>query len=252
MTLFSLILIFTALGSVGSLIGSFILSLIHQERARAIAHALIPFAAGILLSTAFLDLLPEAAELGKETNIFFWTLGGILAFFLLERTLYWFHAHHLHSVPSDQEKKPTVALIVFGDTIHNFIDGIIIASAFLVSAPVGIITSLSVAAHEIPQELADFSLLLHRGISQRNAFLLNLGSSLSALVGAILTFLLAASVAPITPIILAATAGFFIYIALSDLIPEIHFHKQQSFAIKETIFLFFGVALLYMLIRYLE
>lgn len=247
------IILFTFLGSVVSLIGGIIL-LAKEKLALKISRFLAAFAAGALLATAFFDLLPEALEhseeLGAEVNIFLWALIGILSFFLVERFIHWFH-HHSHE-HDELISKPTVSLIIFGDSIHNFIDGIAIAAAFLVDIQLGIITSLAVAAHEIPQEIGDFGVLIHRGVKRAKVLLVNLFSAVAALVGALFTFYLGASVEGLLPMVLALTAGFFIYIAASDLMPEMHDEKRSSYAFWETASLFIGVGVVYLAIQLLE
>jgi len=208
---------------------------------------LTAFAAGTLLGTAFLDLLPEASESAGEVNIFFWAVLGILAFFLLERFIH----HHGHG--SEQEaKRSVVPLIVVGDTVHNFIDGVAIAATFLISVPLGIVTSLAVAAHEIPQEIGDFGLLLNRGMKRGRVLLINLYSSLAAIAGAILTYIYKDNIEGFLPLILSITAGFFIYIALANLIPEIHSRENQKKAFWESVMLFIGVLVVYFAISFLE
>jgi len=145
------ILLFTFLGSVVSLVGG-ILLLTREKFALKISHFLASFAAGTLLGTVFFDLLPEAAEIeGGGINIFFWTLIGILIFFLLERFIH-HHDHHDHG-KNHGDKRSIIPLIIIGDSLHNFIDGVAMAATFLISIPLGIVTSLAVAAHEIPQEI---------------------------------------------------------------------------------------------------
>ena len=245
------ILFFTLIGSVFSLIGGIVL-LFKEKLALRISHLLFSFAAGTLLGTAFFDLLPEAASnASKNINIFLWVLIGFLFFFLIERFIHWFHHHHEHSSEEGQIK-PTVALITSGDSIHNFIDGIAIAASFLVNIPLGIITALAVAAHEIPQEIGDFSILLHKGVDRKKVLLLNLLSSLAAIVGAVLTFFMADFVTGLLPGFLSVTAGFFIYIAASDLIPEIHHENRKGFAVIETALLFLGVIVIWVFVSLLE
>lgn len=240
------ILLFTFLGSVVSLVGGLIL-LYKEKLAIKISHFLASFAAGTLLGTAFFDLLPEAQEEAGEINIFLWALIGIVLFFLLERFIYWFHHHHVHPKASGH-KKPTVPLIILGDSIHNFIDGVAIAASFLVNIPLGIITSLAVAAHEIPQEVGDFGILLHRGVARNKVLLFNLASSLTAIAGALITFWVGDAIKNILPIILSLTAGFFIYIAASDLIPEIHEEQREGFAVIESILLVLGVFMIWVFV----
>lgn len=248
MDLFWYIIIATLIGSIGSLLGALILFAWVKNLSK-IAHILVAFAAGVLLGTAFLDLLPEAFEEGFGTDIFGWVLIGILFFFLLERFVHWFHHRHLHP---DLESKPIVPLIILGDTVHNFIDGIAIAAAFLINIPLGIVTTVAVAAHEIPQEIGDFGLLLKEGLSRTRVIVINILSSLSSLLGALLAFFIGKEIEQVTPIFLALTAGFFIYIALSDLIPEIHHERRKHFAIIETSFLFSGIIITWLLLTYLE
>ena len=166
----------------------------------------------------FLILLPEAieeaehvsSELGYTINIFFWTLLGFLSFFLLERFIHWFH-HHQHEY-TEEAIKPTVPLIIASDTVHNFIDGVVIASTFLVSIPLGIVTTLAVAVHEIPQEIGDFGILLHKGMRRKKIIIVNLLSALTALLGALIAYWLGERIEASLPILLSITAGFFIYI----------------------------------------
>lgn len=244
------ILLFTLLGSVVSLIGGVIL-LFREKLALKISHFLASFAAGTLLGAAFFDLLPEAAEAAGEVgSIFIWALVGIISFFLLERFIYWFHHHHVHK--EKHVGKPTVPLIILGDSIHNFIDGIAIAATFLVSVPLGITTALAVAAHEIPQEIGDFGILLHRGMKKKNVLLVNITSSLTAVAGALLTYIFGSNLAEYLPMILAITAGFFIYIAASDLIPEIHEENRKGFAFVESVLLLVGIAVIWISVTLLE
>lgn len=238
------ILIFTFIGSILSLVGGIIL-LFNSKFALKISHFLASFAAGTLLGTAFFDLLPEANEESGEINIFFWTLVGLLSFFLLERFV-----HHHNDHP--EEGRAIVPLIMIGDSIHNFIDGVAIAATFLINIPLGIVTTLAVAAHEIPQEIGDFGLMLSRGINKTKVLLFNFYTALASLLGAILTFYFADLVEGLLPIVLSLTAGFFIYIASSGLIPEIHSRENKKIAALETILLFLGVFTIYILVSLLE
>lgn len=246
------ILLFTFLGSIGSLIGGIIL-LSRKKIALKISHFLASFAAGVLLGTAFFDLLPEAQHEAEHTgtDVFFWVLAGIVFFFLLERFIHWFHHHEEHHEHS-KESKSTVPLIIISDVIHNFLDGIVIAATFMVNIPLGIATTLAVMAHEIPQEIGDFGLLLHKGLSRMRIIWINILSAAAAFAGAILTFFLGESIETVMPIFLALTAGFFIYIATSDLIPEIHYEKRRGFAIIETILLLIGIGVIWLAVTLLE
>lgn len=255
MLLFNIIL-FTFLGSVVSLIGGIIL-LYKQEFTLKISHLLVSFAAGTLLGTAFFDLLPEALEsfdtglAHTSGNIFLWVLVGILAFFLFERFIQWFH-YHGEEETGQKRGEPAIPLIIFGDSLHNFIDGVVIAGTFLVSIPLGIITAIAVGAHEIPQEIGDFAILLDKGLTSKKVLIVNVLSALTALAGAFLTFLLREKIQGFLPVFLSLTAGFFIYIASSDLIPEIHHEKRKNYAFYETILLILGVFVVLMLVSFLE
>ena len=257
LSILAYIIIFTLIGSVFSLIGG-ILLLYKEKLAFKYSHFLAAFAAGTLLGTVFFDLLPEAVhesedlirEGGQDVNIFIWVLFGILGFFLLERFIHWFH-HHQHEY-QHEPIKPTIPLIIVGDSVHNFIDGVVIAATFLVSVPLGIITTLAVAAHEIPQEIGDFGILLHKGLARKKIIAVNILSALIALAGALITFWIGESIEQSLPILLAVTAGFFIYIAASDLIPEIHHENRKGFATIETVLMFSGVITIYTFISLLE
>lgn len=252
MSTLGFILLFTFLGSIAALAGGFVL--VSKEKfALKISHFLASFAAGVLLGTAFFDLLPEALHAGEEVgiNAFFWTLLGIVLFFLIERFIHWFH-HHEEQHEYERESKSTVPLIIFGDTAHNFVDGIVIAATFMVSVPLGIATSLAVVTHEIPQEIGDFGLLLHKGMSKRGVIVVNIVSAAAALVGAVLTYLVGDILEGYLPVFLAITAGFFIYIAASDLIPEIHYEKRRGFAIIESILLVVGIVTIWLSVSLLE
>lgn len=204
---------------------------------------LVSFAAGIMLAAAFFDLLPEAQELtinqSNHTNIFLATFAGILTFFFLERFVIWFHHHD-----SFHNENPLPILILIGDGIHNFIDGLSIAAGFLVSPLAGIVTTIAISAHEIPQEIADLSVLMHGGYSKLKAIIVNLISGLTALAGGVLGYFFLEKSTLITPLLLAFTAGMFIYIACSDLIPELHkdFHKQKNW--KQSLPFLAGILLL--------
>lgn len=242
------IVFFTLIGSIGALIGG--IALLTKEKAvRRVSHFFASFAAGTLLGAAFFDLLPEATHEAEETgsDVFLWALIGILLFFLVERFIHWFH-HHGESHDSTQESKTTVPLIIASDTIHNFVDGIVIAATFLVSIPLGIVTTFAVAAHEIPQEIGDFGLMLHKGLKKRNIILVNIVSALAALIGALITYWVGNIFDFYIPIFLALTAGFFIYIAAADIIPEIHHEKRVKHAFIEVLLLIIGVFTMWVII----
>lgn len=186
---------------------------------------LVSFAAGVMLAVSFFDLLPEAFEQSSPDNLFTAVFTGIVIFFLFERFLLWFHHHD-----SQHEMKPAVMLVLFGDAIHNVIDGVAITAAYMANPVAGIITTFAMAAHEIPQEIADYSILVSGGLSKKKAVIFNFLSGLTAMVSAILSYFYLSNISRNIPLLLAFTAGMFIYISCSDLIPEMHkdFERQKS------------------------
>lgn len=239
------ILIFTLIGSIASLAGSFFL-LIRRNITESFSSYLISFAAGVLLAVAFLDLLPEAQAAAGELNFFIPTLAGFIVFFFAERYIRLFHHHHQHG-----EKTPT-ALVLIGDGVHNFVDGVAITASFLTSIPLGIATSLAVAAHEIPQEIADMGILLANKLSKTKALTYNFLSALTALAGALIAFYFAEVIQNNLYVFLAITAGFFIYIAASDLIPSLHEQNLKDKSFKNLAVFTFGIVLVFVSIKILE
>lgn len=252
MSVLTNILLYTFLGSLAALIGGLLL-LSREKLALKISHFLSSFAAGVLLGTAFLDLLPEAFHEGEELGIdvFFWTLFGIIVFFLIERFIHWFHHHEEHH-EHEKESKTTLPLVIIGDTMHNFIDGVVIAATFMANPGLGLITALAVFAHELPQEIGDFGLMLHKGMRRGKIIWVNILSAAAAFAGAIMTYLLGNILEQYIPIFLAVTAGFFIYIATSDIIPEIHYEKRRTHAVIESGLLIAGVIVIWIAVTLLE
>lgn len=236
------IIIVTFLGSIISLFGGLLL-LTRKTWSQRLSLLLTSFAAGVLIATAFFDLLPEALVHAEETsseNVFLPVMLAIILFFLLERTLLWFHHHH-----TSHDLKPTVWMMTIGDGLHNFIDGVAIASTFMVNPALGLTTALAVAAHEIPQEIADFSILLSRGLSRKKAILFNVSSAIAALIGAVITFFIASTVEVYLGTIISFTAGMFIYIALSDLIPELHHNHTRRDTLPHIAAFLIGITAVY-------
>lgn len=251
----AIILITVLLGSIGALAGG-ILLLFNKNLKDTFIHILVPFAAGALLATGFLELLPEASEhaqeaseAGGEINIFLWVLFGILFFYLLERGIHWFQYHRKEH--SGVHRSATVPLIIIGDSVHNFIDGMAIAITFMVDPAIGILTTIAVAAHEIPQEIGDFAVLLHEGMSAKKVFLFNLASALLAVAGAVIIILVGERIEWIFPYALSLTTGFFIYIALANLLPAIHSEEKKGYAFWETASLLSGVVAIWLATSYL-
>ena len=238
------VLFWSLVGSVFSLAGGLVLISNNKLRAIAMRHGL-PFGAGALLAAAFLTVLPEAVEGSDIHQTAAFALGGFLAFFVLERFLGWFHHHesHHHNEVHGAKNKTHQSLVIVGDTLHNAIDGVAIGAAFLVSPAAGIGTALAVAAHEIPQEIGDFGILLGKGMKPRMVVMVNVLSALATVVMAVGTYALGIA-ADINPApLLAVAAGFFIYIAASDIIPDIH-EKPRREGNVQAIMLLVGVAVI--------
>ncbi len=211
----SLIILFTLLGSICSIGFAALLLLFKKKQIRILSTALIPFAIGTLLGAAFLGMIPQAQEQLTGERVFPFVIGGFLLFFMLEKFAVW---RHCHEEPCDVHSQAG-SLILFGDSLHNFVDGIVIVAAFTSSISLGITTSVAIIAHEIPQEIGDFTILLESGFTKVKAFVFNGVSSLTALAGAVIAYFLLPLLLSLVPYILAISAASFIYIALADLIP---------------------------------
>lgn len=212
---------------------------------------LVSFAAGVILTTAFLDIFPEAAEQaisqGNGSSIFLAAFIGVLIAFFIERFLLWFHHHeHTHGL------KPTVFLVTFGDGIHNFIDGLTIAATFLTNPTLGVVTTIAIAAHEIPQEIADFGILVHSGLSKKSALAFNLLSAVTAIAGGVIGFYFLKNFKYALPTLLAFSVGIFIYIACSDLIPDLHRDYREQKRWTQVIPFIVGIVLMVSLITFLH
>lgn len=210
---------------------------IKEKTLNSIIPVFVSFAAGSLLGAAFFDVLPEAVEAGGN-KVFSYMLIGILVFFVLERYIHW---HHCHDEGCAKHYHPETYLNIIGDAFHNFIDGALIAAGFLSSTELGIVTTFAIMAHEIPQEIGEFAILIHGGMKRKRAIFFNFISSLTAVLGVLTTFLFASAIRGSIPFILAIAGGGFIYIATADLIPEIHKERKSAKMIVQSLALFFGV-----------
>ncbi|OGY58639.1 MAG: hypothetical protein A3H06_01195 [Candidatus Colwellbacteria bacterium RIFCSPLOWO2_12_FULL_44_13] len=224
-------------GSLCALIGG-VLLLFNERFARRISLLLVSFAAGSLMGAVFLDLLPEAFELNPGRLTFLMVLIGILALFVFEKALRWYHCHDercdIHTLSSTA---------LFGDALHNLIDGVVIALSFGVSVPVGVATTVAIFFHEVPQEIGDFGVLLHAGYSRFRNLLLNTLTALMTPVGALLGYFLFSYINGYLPFIIAFAAGSFIYIAVSDLLPELR-HKGKGFDLAHLFGIIFGIVII--------
>lgn len=231
--------------SVVSLVGAFTLSF-KESFLKKVLFFLIALAAGALLGDAFIHLIPEAFhEAESSLAVSLLILLGILSFFVLEKFLHWHHSHGEEEFSENHARiHPLGHLVLVSDGIHNFIDGLVIGIAFIVSPEVGIATTLAIALHEIPQEIGDFGLLIHAGFSRMKALAVNFASALLAFFGLIVAFTLAEVSELAIPLIAAFAAGNFIYIALADLVPEL----QKTTGVKKTgmqlLALFLGLSIM--------
>ena len=251
----SLILISTLTWIIGATLVSGALSLLVAAAIaftllRSWTSRLVSFAAGTLLGAAFLDLMPEAFDSqAQERGLFTAVLAGILAFFVLEKVALW---RRRHAPASERMSGKGGTLILVGDSVHNFIDGILIAAAFLTNQSVGIATSLAIAAHEIPQEIGDFAVLLTSGYSRRRALVFNFLSSLTSVAGGLVGYFTLARVESAVPYVLAFAAASFIYIALADLFPDLHRTIDTRGAALQFLLIGIGVATIAMTHAFLQ
>lgn len=246
MDLLLFIIIFTAIGGVLSVLAAGIFLLLpEKQRIQILPHG-ISFATGALLTVAFWSLIPHAFEDAHPEQIQSLSgtiLVGILLFFILEKLLIWRHCHsHSCEAHGDDghnhdhhglENNSAGALIILGDSIHNFVDGVLIAAAFLTDIQLGIVTSLAVAAHEIPQEVGDFAILLQSGFSKRKALFYNVLASLTTVIGGVLAYFSLGDLHELLPYFLALAASSFIYIAVADLIPSLHKKTDIKTSLKQ-------------------
>jgi len=206
-----------------------------------IAHKLVGFSVGLLLAIAFLDLLPEAMEAMDPHTVGATVLAGIMIFFALEKTALWRHDHHEDGDHVCHSHHAAGSLIVLGDGLHNFVDGVLIAAAFLQDPALGWATTIAVISHEVPQEVGDFMVLLASGYSRMRALALNLISSLAAMLGGVVGWLTLSDANDIIPYILALAAASFIYIAVADLVPALHKQRKPDDFVIQFVLLAAGI-----------
>ncbi len=263
MNLLLYIIIFTAVGGVLSVLAAGVFLLLPDQQRNAVLPHGISFAIGALLAVAFWGLIPEAFEAVKPEqfqSLSGTILVGILGFFVLEKLLIWRHCHfgeceahgddehthdhdHAHSHHHGIAKSAG-ALIIIGDSIHNFVDGVLIAAAFLTDVQLGIVTSLAVAAHEIPQEVGDFAILLQSGYGKGKALFYNVLASLTTVIGGVLAYFSLADLHASLPYFLALAASSFIYIAVADLIPSLHKKTDMKASLGQIALITAGVLLI--------
>jgi len=260
------IILFTALGGVLSVLAAAVFLLLPEHKQKHVLPHGISFAIGALLTGAFCGLIPHAFEevpVEDMSALSATILAGILLFFVLEKLLVWRHCHshaceahgeeshedhhhehgHTHAIQAAGHR-PAGMFIILGDSIHNFVDGVLIGAAFLTDVQLGIVTSLAVAAHEIPQEVGDFAILLHSGYKRGEALFYNILASLSTVVGGVLAYFSLGDLHHILPYFLTLAASSFIYIAVADLIPSLHQKTDIKTSLQQIGFILAGVVLI--------
>ena len=260
MSLLGWIIVFSLLGGILSVLAASVYLLINDKYQKKLLPHTVSFAIGALLGAALLALLPHALTVNE--NVDFHDLGltllvGLLGFFLLEKMVLWRHCHsnhcEVHSLSNSSEmhehshddKNASGALIIIGDAVHNFVDGILIAAAFMTDVDLGIVTALAVASHEIPQEIGDFAVLLNNGFKRKSALFFNILASMATLVGAVIAYYSLQSMQHALPYILAIAASSFIYIAVADLIPGLHKKTELRETLQQITLIALGVVTIY-------
>ena len=246
------IILFCLLGGLLSVLAAALFLVLKESLRNHLLPHLVSFATGALLGAAFLGLLPHALASVNSTDthvIPMAVLLGLLGFFLLEKLVLWRHCHadhcEVHAPDENSRDHSTGAMILLGDGLHNFLDGILIAAAFLTDLHLGVVTSLAVAAHEIPQEVGDFAVLLHSGFSRKRAFLYNVLTSLTTVFGGVLSYFALQSMQNVLPYVLAIAASSFIYIAVADLIPTLHRRVEGRATLQQVLLIAAGILLIY-------
>lgn len=239
------IIVFSLLGSVGAISVAASFLSFQEETQSALIPCLISYAAGTLLTAGLLGLIPHALQYASAFQVLSSVLLGIILFFLLEKLLIWRHCHD----PECNTHGVVGPMLLIGDAFHNLIDGVVIAASFLSSVPMGITVSLSVIAHEIPQEVGDLAILLHSGYSKKKALVLNVLSSLSTIPGAIIAYYALEILHTAIPYAMAISAASFLYISLADLTPELHRNVNLKSTIQQCVLILSGAGTIILLLQ---
>ncbi len=244
------IITFTLLGGILSALAASVFLLVPAPgRTRVLPH-LVSFATGALLGAAFLALLPRAFVGAAAENVGLTVLAGLLAFFMLEKAVLWRHCHHdeceAHGPGDQQRDAASGVLVLVGDGIHNLLDGVLIAAAFLTDFHLGVVTSVAVVAHEIPQEVGDLAVLLNAGFTRRRAFIINVLASLASVLGGVVAYFWLERTQELLPFVLAVAAASFVYVAVADLIPGLHRRVDGRASLFQILLIGSGVGVIYL------
>jgi len=225
---------------------------VKEKTLHSVLFVLVAFSAGTILGSACLDLLPEAVELGEESSVFIYVTMGFLLFFFLERFIYWYHGHgHEADISTEiggrSGTKVLAYLNLVGDGIHNFIDGMVIAVSYLVGFSIGLATTIAVVFHELPQEMGDYGILIYAGLKRATAIALNFVAALAVVVGGIFASFFIEAATAASGLLIALSAGGFIYLAASELIPELHKERDFGKSVIQFIIFLLGIVLIWSL-----
>jgi len=234
------ILVSTFLISLISLIGVLTLSVKHKTLEK-LTLLFVALAAGALIGGAFLHLIPESLESLKQANTFIGVLSGFVLFLIIEKALHWRHCHE-----NNCKIHNFAYMSLFGDLVHNFIDGLLIAASFLTNIQIGITTTLAVALHEIPQEIGDFGVLLHGGFSKLKALSYNFLSALTAIIGGLIGFFINSKIEIVTQFLVPIAAGGFLYVGASDLLPELRKETNIWKSLLNLLIFIIGILIMYL------
>ena len=228
---------FSILGSIGAVAGAALMLLFPDSIRRTLVPVLVSYATGTLLGAAFLGMIPAGLKQAPAPALMATVLAGMVLFFVLEKLVLW---RHCHDGECEVHGRAGL-LILIGDAFHNFVDGVVITAAFLTSIPLGIATSLAVIAHEVPQEIGDFAILLDNGYGRMRAFVLNTLSAATTLPGALVAYFWLGEMREAVPYVLAISAASFIYIAAADLIPSLHRQVTLAASLWQLVLLLVGI-----------
>ncbi len=232
------IILFSTLGSIGAILTAAMFLKVKKDKQRELIPCLVAYATGTLLTAALLGMIPHALGSVEPVPIMFTVLAGILLFFMLEKFMI---IRHCHDENCDVHSVAGPAVLLVGDAMHNLIDGVVIAASFLTDFSLGVIVSVSVIVHEIPQELGDFAILLNSGYSKKKAFKLNILSGISTIPGAIIAYYALDYIQNAIPYVMALSAASFLYLALSDLTPELHRSVGIKHSVRQFLLMLAGI-----------